>query len=339
MSKVNFSDYSTQQLRDFLMGEGWQEEELQTSKVNLVKMIKSNNLEDKFAEEPVTFFDENEIEMDDDSVTPKDILLNELQERKKVGPRRGEPEWNEYVLSKFTPDEYVDVKVDDGTKTIRGVKCDGLRRVAELVLGQIVESGAVDSGLNYPDYTINKSSDQVKLKNPPFAWVRYRVVFMDDFGKTTVWGGCADVNSNNTDAKFLPFAFATAETRAEARALRKALGIKILAAEELTTIDTAATVQSITNADWADGPIEDVQKVMINRLCSKTKISPYKVINCLTKVGEDKEKITLWFDSKQIRNHSVDDLTKSQASGVCKILGELQRGEKITDPSLLEEQK
>jgi len=57
----------------------------------------------------------------------------------------------------------------------------------------------------------------------------------------------ADSWEGNTDDMFCAFAVAIASTRAEARALRKALKIKGVAAEELTKKDTAKIVRDISN--------------------------------------------------------------------------------------------
>ena len=323
--KVNFSRFSVNELRTFLIQKEYDEEEVNSrKKLDLVDFIQSEGLGDELVEmfpdeeetdEVESNFEEAELDAD---ITGKgtDAIVNQV--------RRGTPEWNEYVLSLFTEDEYVEIPVDGGSKKIKAVKCEGLRRVADFLFG-IVISKPEDSGVHYPDYTISKASDLAKLHNPPFAWVRYVVVFED--GQT--WGGCADVNFNNIDPKFLPFAFSTAETRAEARALRKALRIKILAAEEFTPIDTAASVSAITTADWSEGEITDQQKGCIDRMCKKLGISVYKLINC------QKEGTKVYFDETKIRNNSIDDLTNKKATGVITMLNELQQNKLTKDESLV----
>lgn len=330
---VNFSRFGVGELRDFMESKGY-EDSHSRKKLDLVQQIKDDNLEDELD----AFFPEEESEELEAEFQQAEFdraeLEHEIIERHHVGlpnqPAKGSPEWNDFVLKLFTQDEYVDVRVDGGSKTIKGVKCDGLRRVAQLVLGEIVESFAVDSGVNYPDYSITKNVDLVKLQNPPFAWVRYIVAFSGPYGQTIRWGGCADVNFNNTDPKFLPFAFSTAETRAEARALRKALGIKILAAEELTSLDTAASVENITNADWAKGPITDQQISVINNLSRKMKISVYKLINC----RKHEDRVVYEGDK---RNPSLESLTNEAGIKIIRMLNELQQNKLVKDDTLLEE--
>jgi hypothetical protein len=111
--------------------------------------------------------------------------------------------------------------------------------------------------------------------------------------------------------------------------LRKALGIKVLATEEFTSNDTAATVSAITTADWSKGPITDQQKNCIIRLSSRLKIDPFKMINCHEKDNK------VYFVEGKVRNESLDELTNEQAIKVINKLNELQQNKLEKDPSLL----
>lgn len=333
---INFQRFSVGEIRDFLINEGYDEEDVRSKrKVELVDFIEEEALSAKlnmfYPDDEVSVIPEfNHSELDEE-ITSSNSVDNSILPNQ---PKKGSPEWNDFVISQFTPDEIVEIP-QDKDKKIKGVKCDGLRRVAQLLFGEIVESYPVDQGINYPDYTINKAADQVKLKNPPFAWVKYIVAFQGKFGNIVRWGGLADVNANNTDPKFLAYAVATAETRAEARALRKALGIKILAAEEVSSIDTAATVESITNADWSEHEITDQQKTVINNMCRKMKISVYKLINCEFEDNNIKEgKVS--YTGKNIRNASLDVLTNRGAKMIITILNEFQQNKRDRDDSILE---
>lgn len=144
-------------------------------------------------------------------------------------PSVTDPKWTEYVLKQFEPTE-----LEDGNP-----KVDGLRRVAEKILGtfDIVPTVVQCPGLE------NGATVTVLLTfRDPVSGLMRRV------------GGSADVSSTNTAREYAVHSVATAETRAEGRALRKALRLtKVLAAEELhnaepdepTGFDDRAPIQMV----------------------------------------------------------------------------------------------
>ena len=104
--------------------------------------------------------------------------------------------------------------------------CAGLRRVAELLLGRIV------------------SSRPTQVFAPTGG---------DEIGRATVvW-----------EIAFCVFNTATAATRAEGRALRKALRLKTVAAEEMTKKNTASIVRSISQTKQVatEGEYDDSQRM------------------------------------------------------------------------------
>ena len=121
------------------------------------------------------------------------------------------PEWNDFILGKFEPNEMI-----DGHPVV-----SGLRRIAELYLGDIIFSGVTEV------FPVGDHGGR--------ATAVYKVVIkwiMDGSERTFV--DVADVSEENTDNQFLPFAMATAATRAEARCYRKMLKLRVCANEELT---------------------------------------------------------------------------------------------------------
>lgn len=173
--------------------------------------------------------------------------------------------WSDYVMKHFEPDE-----MNDGNPT-----AEGLRRVAQLLLGDIIESHA--KPISWP--TEN---------NPCSATVAYTVVFnwkLGDSlgGETRSFTELADVNEYNTEVEFRKHASATAATRAEGRALRKALKLKhVIAAEEQTTV----AVEEETM------PIKSNQINIINMLCTKHNINAFKFINSGSKKYEKIEDVS-----------------------------------------------
>ena len=72
----------------------------------------------------------------------------------------------------------------------------------------------------------------------------------------------ADCWEGNTDDMFCAYAIATASTRAEGRALRKALRIKAVAAEEMTKKDTAKIVRELSaKKESSDGGYDDSSRM------------------------------------------------------------------------------
>ena len=142
------------------------------------------------------------------------------------------PEWNDYVMSQFQPSELV-----EGNPLVHG-----LRRVAQRMLGQIEFSGPTQV------FPVQREDHHGR------ATVIYTVKFRNGLTYSEV----ADSWEGNTDDMFCAFAVAIASTRAEARALRKALQIRTVAAEELTKKDTAKIVREISNSkDSSDGEFDE----------------------------------------------------------------------------------
>jgi len=146
-------------------------------------------------------------------------------------------EWNDYVLSMFDESELF-----DGRPT-----CNGLRRVAELLLGRIVVSRSVREHVPLDGNSIGRST------------VVWEVVFEDG----SLFSDVADSWEGNTDDAFCVFATATAATRAEGRALRKALRLRTVAAEEMTKKNTSSIVRSISQTTnvATDGEYDDSQRM------------------------------------------------------------------------------
>lgn len=173
-------------------------------------------------------------------------VKSEEQER----PHYLAPEWNDYVMGLFQTNELI-----DGNPNVAG-----LRRVAELLIGEIVSSK--------PIQVFPVLSDGVGR-----ATVVYEVVF-DLGGKTKTYGDTAEVWAGNTDDLFCVHAAATASTKAEARSLRKALKIRAVAAEELCKKDVSKYV-----AEEDSDRITNDQINFIGMKCKKLDIDVMLFVN------------------------------------------------------------
>ena len=223
--------------------------------------------------------------LNDVDTTPKDRIdvLN-------GAPDRLSSEWNNYVLSLFSDDEKYESRP----------KAAGLRRVAQLICGRIVSSVPVNV---FPPTERSRSA---------------ATVWQIEFEDGSVFGDVADCNEDNTDDAFVAFSLATSATRAEARALRKALGISTAAAEEMTTKDTAALVRSAVNTKSSTGEVEDKDRMtdpqanLLDIKCKQLDIDPVK------------------FFRNDFNINAAGKITKKQASAAIeKINGYQQASETI----------
>jgi hypothetical protein len=144
---------------------------------------------------------------------------SESDEENKKEILQTDPEWNDHVMSFFAPDELVGEGRDAKPKVA------GLRRVTELLIGTIVK-GEVKNLFHHPDDTpIGKT------------FAVYEVTIQtDNKSLPVVYSDAADSSAHNTDSPFEVFGAAMAVTRAEARALRKALKLRQVAAEECSKL-------------------------------------------------------------------------------------------------------
>lgn len=149
---------------------------------------------------------------------------SEKTEDTKV-PHINDLEWSDHVLALLSDDEKI-----DGNPTV-----DGLRRVFEIALNCVVVESTTNV-VQAPDPSNEKRATVTHT-------IRY--VLKEDVDvsqpsvlKTKAVTGAADVYYGNCDKVYRNHPVAVAETRAEGRALRRALKLrKVVAAEELASTD------------------------------------------------------------------------------------------------------
>ena len=166
-------------------------------------------------------------------------------------PAPFEPEWDDYVLSHFQPNEFF-----NNNPTV-----DGLRRVAEKLVGPIMQSNT-------------QVSSAPSITNP-YATVIVEIAFSTEEGLKR-FSGAADASDNNVNPPYNKFLTAMAETRAEGRALRRALKLKVVAAEELIDIPEQPVVAPV--ADKTD-LITANQINFLDMICRRTNINMQKLVN------------------------------------------------------------
>lgn len=174
-------------------------------------------------------------------------------------PTINDIEWTDYVLEMLSEDEKI-----KGNPTT-----DGLRRIFEIAM----------------DCTLTVSQSEVCQAPDPNNGQRATVVHsltyvlndpkLDDLVKTRTINGAADVYWGNCDKIFRNHPVAVAETRAEGRALRRALKLrKVVAAEEL-----ADEIEDIDGDNVSK--ITNNQTNFIDVLCKRMDINPVKCIESM----------------------------------------------------------
>ncbi len=152
----------------------------------------------------------------------KDIVVTEEE---KTIPSINDLEWNDHVLSLLSEDEKI-----DGNPTV-----DGLRRIFEIALNCVV----VESTTNVVQ-SPEPSNEKRATVTHTLTYILKDADGISDPGilNTRSVTGAADVYYGNCDKVYRNHPVAVAETRAEGRALRRALKLrKVVAAEELASTD------------------------------------------------------------------------------------------------------
>ena len=203
-------------------------------------------------------------------------------------PEINSPEWNDYVMSHFQDNELI-----DGNPLTAG-----LRRVAEILVGEIISSKPIDVQRIETGDPIGKTT------------VTYEVQFLVTKGDkeyVKTYADVSDVWAGNTDDLFAVHAPATASTKAEGRALRKALKIRAVAAEELCKKDVSKFLGE--QSGQHDNRITKDQVNFINMKCKKSDINVMAFVNS----GEKEYK-------------SVYEVRKDTAAKMIKRLTEISNG-------------
>lgn len=263
-------------------------------KADLIELVEAIMAKD---EDFVTMQIDNELDIFDEAVEEAEpvVIEENLQKKETNRPSIFSDEWNEYVMAHFHQNELI-----DGNPI-----CAGLRRVAELLLGDIIHSG--------PEQVFPATDGLA----PDRATVVFKVVFdWMNSGQTRTFMEVADVWHGNTDDLFCAHPVATASTRAEGRALRKALKIRCLAAEELAKKDIVGIVKESVKKTPTSGDYEPTQNIstqqvqFIDTKCKQLDVDAFAFIN----MGNGSYS-------------SVGEVTKDSAKKMIKVLNNYQNNQ------------
>ena len=140
-------------------------------------------------------------------------------------------------------------------------------------------------------------------------------------GMSISFAEVADVWHGNTDDLFCAHPVATASTRAEGRALRKALKVRVLAAEELAKKDIVNVVQQSISTSGEYNPddrISPQQITFIDNKCRQLDINVVEFIN----IGSENYR-------------SVNDVKRDSAKKMIRVLNEYQNQKTPTPEHVL----
>jgi hypothetical protein len=298
---AGFESYKAGDLRLTLTANGWTEEQASacTGKSNLVhEVVKLAGklgmnggdlvqyaLEGKDVgsvaipqnEEIFVPVDDDIVGLDMSEVEFEDEIVERVPNKEAGVILYGSPDWSEHVFAQFSDDELI-----SGNPTV-----GGLRRVAELLLGAITFSGPTDFKVHYPDnpQEIGRATVVYAIH---IAWGADNPwLDINADMPTRIFSAIAGSYLGNTDDMYSVYPEAIAETRAEGRALRKALGLKnAVSHEELTDKDAMESVKISKRVfddkavEWSsDESISATQKHLIELKCRQMDVNVAKFIN------------------------------------------------------------
>ncbi len=152
--------------------------------------------------------------------------------------KRKDTNWEE----KLTESE----KINDNGKTMVFLK--GLQRLAEEA--GLCKSSCVQQHVPIGDFGV------------------FQAIYTVEFDDGSIYVGTADCNKQNTGDPFLNYPTAVAESRAESRALRKALNIRMLAYEEVG-FDGANVINNVSKLTSDQKADQQVIKAIESALSKK----------------------------------------------------------------------
>jgi len=207
--------------------------------------------------------------VEEEKTTIEEIIVPKISE--------GDEEWTMYILGQLTNDE-----LHDGFPTV-----DGLRRITEKLYGTIIESKTTILEVPDNNYTKCTASHELVVRKHGYLY------------DTTV-NAVVDVRADQIDEPFKSFLVATADSRAEGKAYRRLLKLKVCSAEELND-------KNDSDSNIAANP---QQLLLIDHLCKRNDLNILKVIG---KYGTFKD---------------IEEMTKQTAKQIMKDISNYQNDKK-----------
>lgn len=269
---------SVQVLRDVLVAHGMTRQEVTNikGKYNLIQKVNELGIT---TDQLLSFANgEHEDEAPPEKIEFEAQAEEKTEEKTEVARlTKFSPEWNAFMMSLFHDDELFPNPVNPEQKL---PNINGLRRVGHLMLPDIVCEKPV-------------SVNTTVINGEPFVSVIYQIVFSDVAAAKYVnvmnpqkievcaTGDCWIKNAPNG---VLMYATAIAETRAENRAWKKALGLTIPTFEEFAQASSVA--DAVTHGEVKDSnAASEFVKVAIKAKCEQLGIDTQQFLRVKYSVG------------------------------------------------------
>lgn len=276
---MNIAIMKVEEIRQLLVNEyGYTEEQVNQIKGKTALAIAlKKEIDSSSRLENSSFFSE----IPKEEIKLKTVSEAEEEKQEENVPVIGGDGWEEYVLSKLRPEEF-DIK-----GTSRHPKGPGLRRVAQLLLGDIVSSRPIQV---FPPLESTGPGRATVVYEIQIRWKHDvpNYVSLEKFEEPIrVFAEAADAWIGNTPDTFAVHPVATASSRAESRALKKALQLSILAAEEMNNDKDASSIVEVAKSkiqkevnldDTRETGIAEQQVGVITSLCERNKVDLKKLI-------------------------------------------------------------
>jgi hypothetical protein len=197
---------------------------------------------------------EEELIAHDGIAINKDIQIEYL----KVPPKIHEVGWNDYVMGQFQENE-----MEDGRP-----KVNGLRRLTRKLIGPILRGEA-----NTKQFPMPENGFRATVEYTVEVLNKYQLEEDDEGPYCVIFTDVGDAYPDNMRGprEFSLFLPQNASTRAEVRALRKALNLDVAGVEELT--DQPMSERAFT------GKIENSLITKIDVKCEQLDVNAMKLIN------------------------------------------------------------
>lgn len=232
------------------------------------------------------------VEMIDSSVE-HDISDQTISEEDFVAdPTENDPGWSEWIMD----------QLDDSELYKGAPKTDGLRRVTNKVYGEILKSET-----ERINEVFDSSNSLVRVSACHVLQVRKY-----NTGSVVSVNGYVDSRFDKTPMPFREHLISTVDTKAEGKALRRLLKLRVLTAEEMPE----------PSEEEASGnePINDQQVAAINTMCKRSNVNVKKLMIQLT--GNNKLK-------------HINDASYLSATNALSVLSNFQRKKETVSKNLL----